>query len=323
MDARRYRSLFWPVLLIGVGVIWLLGSMGVIAPVTPGMVLRFWPVLLIVAGLDMLFGRQSPVLGAVIGLLAVVAVLFLLVAGPTLGLVRSAELTTDHFVEAMDGAQSADVYLDLGFAPTRMHTLTDSDDLFDATIVHLGDVTFKATGEANRSLRLVQSGNVDLYNFPMSMDSRWEIGMAADVPTKLTIDSGSGSVDADLSGMNLTGFKLDSGSGSIDVVLPATDEPYKASFESGSGSLELEAPCGVDVRINSGSGSVSINVPDDCPVRVEVVDDGSGSVSVRNDMEHVVDRGDDEGVWESADFDEDAEHITIQLDQGSGSFRVR
>ena len=60
-EKRRYRSLFWPMVLIGVGVVWLLGNIGVIRPASLGVLVSFWPLILIFIGLDILFGRRSPV----------------------------------------------------------------------------------------------------------------------------------------------------------------------------------------------------------------------------------------------------------------------
>ncbi len=70
MDYRaRYRSLFWPVILVGVGVIWLLSNLGYVTPANLSEIWRLWPLLLIAAGLDMLLGRRLPLASALIGLL--------------------------------------------------------------------------------------------------------------------------------------------------------------------------------------------------------------------------------------------------------------
>ena len=44
----QYRSLFWPILLIGVGVVWLLGNLGYIPMPSLRMLIRLWPLILIV-----------------------------------------------------------------------------------------------------------------------------------------------------------------------------------------------------------------------------------------------------------------------------------
>ena len=83
---RRSRpSLFWPMVLIGVGTVWLLTNIGVFKAENIVVLARLWPLLLIVAGLDLLFGRSSPNLGAIIGIATVVGVLLLMLVGPSLG----------------------------------------------------------------------------------------------------------------------------------------------------------------------------------------------------------------------------------------------
>ncbi|MHB1293885.1 MAG: LiaF transmembrane domain-containing protein [Anaerolineae bacterium] len=80
-----HRSLFWPIVLIGVGVVWLLANLGALA-VTHATLAHLWPIGLIALGLDALTERRAPAWGAAVGLVTVVAVLALLLAGPTLGL---------------------------------------------------------------------------------------------------------------------------------------------------------------------------------------------------------------------------------------------
>ena len=75
--------MFWPLLLIAIGVLFLLNSLGYI-DLDFGELWRFWPVLLILIGLDLLLGRRSW-LGNLIVLLLTLTVLggcILLLAKP-------------------------------------------------------------------------------------------------------------------------------------------------------------------------------------------------------------------------------------------------
>ena len=82
----RYRSIFWPLVLIAVGVLWLLGNFNVIAPVNLFALLRLWPVLLIAVGLDILVGRRWPLASALIALATVGLGVAAVVVAPQLGL---------------------------------------------------------------------------------------------------------------------------------------------------------------------------------------------------------------------------------------------
>ncbi|KPK89854.1 MAG: hypothetical protein AMJ88_17020, partial [Anaerolineae bacterium SM23_ 63] len=110
----RYRSLFWPIVLIGLGLFWLLGNLGVLPEHSLWTLFRLWPLALIVIGLDIMVGRRSPAIGALIGFGAVALVLVLVFAGPSLGFTPpETELITERFTESIGNATSARVNLDL------------------------------------------------------------------------------------------------------------------------------------------------------------------------------------------------------------------
>ncbi|HSV86598.1 MAG TPA: DUF5668 domain-containing protein [Levilinea sp.] len=324
-EKRRYRSLFWPVFLIGVGITWLLSNMGLIPQVHLGTLLQLWPLLLIVAGLDMLFGRISPVVGAVIAVLAVAAVVVILVAAPALGLPAGAEVVTERLVEPVGQATHARVLLDLGSPRTTVQALVDSENLLDATVQHLGNARLTSSGVENRQVTLGTTPvNLTWFQAGSLVPRRWEVGLTPTIPLDLTIDSASGSGDFDLSQLALSSLLIDSGSGSIMLRLPVTEDSYTARVDSASGSVDIQVPCSnIEVRLDSGSGSVDVNTEAGCPLRVEVREGGSGAVNLPRGLPQL--RGDrDEGAWETTDYPGAAIRLLIIMeDQGSGSFTVR
>lgn len=77
---REAPNLFWPVVLIGAGVVILMSNLGMLLH-NPVVLLPFWPVLLIVAGIEIIFARTG-VLGtlvsAALGLAVVLGALWYL-----------------------------------------------------------------------------------------------------------------------------------------------------------------------------------------------------------------------------------------------------
>jgi hypothetical protein len=327
-DHSRDRSVFWPIVLIGVGVIWLLANFNLIPQLNFAALLRLWPLLLIAIGLDIIFGRRTPIVSLLIGLATLAVAAALVFAAPRLGLTGSSELKTERFTEPIDEAASAQVTLDLSEYPVTVNALSDSNNLIDAELTYTGRINFVASGESEKTVRL---SHREGFGMPFFFDDvagsgDWKIGLSPDVPIALTIDSSSGAAQLDLSQLQLTALTLDGSSGATDLILPTTGEHYNAEIQGGSGSFSVTIPedAAVSLEIDSGSGSFDIDVPEDAAVRVEVQESGSGRVRVPSSFVEVRSGEDDEGLWETSGFEEAKRQIIITVtDLGSGSITVR
>lgn len=345
-----YRSLFWPVVLIGAGVIGLLATTGVLTRENFSVLLRLWPVLLVLIGLDILFGRRWPALGALLGIAAVALVIGLMLIGPSQGWSDDLEVKTERFSEPLGEATSASVRLNLSSGPTEITALSDSSDLIDAELNYTGEIDFQVSGDRDKTVTLEERDPGTLFFFDWFEDDeelRWDIGLSPQVPLDLDVDGGSGSAELDLQGLQLTRLVLDVGSGTVDGRLPDTDGSYDARVDGGSGTCRLDVAGGADVgleidvgsgsidlttgadvdlsvRVEGGSGTLTIDVPEDAAVRLEVREGGSGSVRVPSGFERTRSGDDDEGTWETPGYASADHKIDIVVvDLGSGDVRVR
>jgi DUF4097 and DUF4098 domain-containing protein YvlB len=153
----------------------------------------------------------------------------------------------------------------------------------------------------------------------------WEVGLTTKIPADVKINGGSGSIDADLESVNVQSLSADLGSGSSTFKLPQLKTSQMVDLNSGSGSVTMSIPAETDVtlRLQSASGSISISIPAGAAVHIEVMDSGSGSLSVPSGLLKI--SGDDKtGTWESNGYAQAAHHILIKiLDRGSGSISIQ
>jgi hypothetical protein len=323
-----YRSLFWPLVLIGIGVVALLGTSGVLSRANFVVLFRLWPVLLILVGLDIMFGRRSPAIGALLGVGAVALVIGLMLIGPSLGWGDVGEVKTERFSEPIGEATSARVSLDLSSGPTEITALSDSNDLIDAELNYIGEIEFEVRGDREKSISLSERDTDFFFWFDWFGDDdderHWDIGLSPQVPLDLEVDASSGSLVLDLSALQLTGLNLDVGSGSIDGSLPAVEGRYDARVDGGSGSCRLDIADGadVDLEIDVGSGSFNVEIGADAAVSLRV-DGGSGSFNVEIGADAAVSLRADGGSGElTIDVPEDAAVRVDVRDSGSGHVRV-
>jgi hypothetical protein len=82
---RDDRDLFWPVLFIGIGLLWTMVILGRLPMSELVGLLSLWPVLLIAIGVDLATGRRYPWVGAFLGMLVVAGMFFLSFYGNQIG----------------------------------------------------------------------------------------------------------------------------------------------------------------------------------------------------------------------------------------------
>jgi predicted membrane protein len=336
VNRQGYRSLFWPIVLIAIGVIWLLSNAGVISRENLVVLLRLWPLLLIVIGLDLLFGRKSPAVSAVIGVGAVVLVIVLMLVGPSIGLTGpSLEVKLDTFNEPREDTTSASVRLDLSVATTTIVPVADSSDLFTAEVTHLGDLDFEVEGETAKQITLSEddASVMDGTSFLAGLirvdgeDLNWNIGLSPEIPLALEINSGVGQGNFDLSQMQLTDLSINGGVGQINLQLPSVDTPYNVDINNGAGELNLSIAddTAINLNVKGGVGSVTIDVPDNVAVRIEA-SSGIGNIDVPSGWQRLNEEQSgpsEDGVWQSSNFSEAARQIVIHYEGGVGNLIIQ
>ncbi len=323
----NYRSLFWPVILIGGGVLWLLSNLGYLSFGQVIDLWRLWPVLLILAGIDLLFGRRIPLVGAFFGLVVIALVAYVLAFGMPVRVNATAQsqVTTETFTTPIDKATRADVTLDFWSDPVSIHALTDSQNVIDARITHTGTINFSGTGDTQKTIRLSHSDNHFNIGWWFNPERRTDVGLTTRIPLDLRVDTGSGSSQMDLSALQLTSIILDSGSGSVDLTLPGSAIAGETSINSGSGSVNVTIPQGASFNLetDSGSGSLHIHVPSGAALKIDARDDGSGSLNLPSGLAQTRSGSRDTGTWETSDYASAAQKVTITIaSAGSGSISI-
>ena len=309
---RRPRSLFWPIALIGFGVLLLLSNRGLFPDTGWAVLWRFWPVALVALGVDVLIGRRT--IGGAIASGVLIMILVGLVIGaaffteqiPALvELTKPATLQFQHVEHPAQGLESAKVSINWTSAPGYLSALSDSANLIEADVAYRGELAFNVNTSGDHADVVLDSYLQNISYSRLSFDdsnAEWNVRLSPDVAIDLWLDSGSGRCDFDLTGLNIRTLNLDSGSGSVDLAIPATSS-FKGKLDVGSGSMDIALPDGVGMRVT--------------------LDDGSGSFRPDERFELVSGDRDGDGVWETAGYDSADYKIDLNVDQGSGSIRIR
>ena len=309
---RRYRSFFWPIILISIGVLLLLSNLGIVPWTTWNLIWRFWPLVLVAVGIDVLFGGRST-FGAIFSAFLILALIGAVAAAVFFAdqLPVIARYTQDtpwqisHVEHELGKYQSAEVFIDWTSPPGYLGAVSDPDLLIEGDLTYQGELYFDVSGAGNRAdvtLDTRQINNWGFTPFQGNPGAEWEVYLTPEIPLDLRLDSGSGSCQFDLDELQLEGLFLDSGSGSITMTLPSNQ-----SF---------------DFKLDSGSGSVKIDIPEGTGFRVEL-DSGSGSFNPGRGFELISGEKGGDGVWESEDYGSAKYTIEMEIDQGSGSITFR
>lgn len=337
---RRYSgALFFGLLLVTLGVVLLLGSLGVIDWDIWDSVLRLWPVLIIAGGLDGLFNRQGvvgPVFWTGIGILFLLSTLGYLSASvwelaltlwPLIFVVIGVEIlvgyrlswlsiiaavvvvamlagvvgyigvdtltgqaiTGDSISQTLDGATQASVLVRPAVGNVEIGSLSTAQaDLLTKGIVHprKGETVmdeYTVTDGRGRYTIFSQGMSVVVINdLP---DIGWDLDFTQAIPLDFTVDFDIGNLKVDFTDSNLSHFDVSMAIGNQRVYLPEKGKlSGKVSGQIGMTTIVVSR--GVGVRIEYSQGLGNINVPGDFTKQGRVyLSPGYASADVQIDLE--------------------------------------
>jgi hypothetical protein len=261
-EQSRRVSLVGPVILIGLGVIWLLNNMGLLAWSVWETIFRLWPILLIAAGLEIILNRLS-VWGSLLALVLTVAILAgaLWLLGPYVGTERA--VAGEEVRQALGGATQAEVVIEPGVGSLHVEALPESTNLVEGVIrVGRGQRVKRDFAIAGKTATLtLRSGGEVIGPFFWWGDQRnWELGLAPEVPLELEVSFGVGRADIDLTGLTVSNLKVSMGVGQTIVTLPSEGR-FQAKIEGAIGETIVVIPAGMAARIHVNTGLAARGLP--------------------------------------------------------------
>jgi hypothetical protein len=221
----RRGSIFWGLILILLGGLFLLQVQGLITDVFGW----FWPIVLIFVGALIVFDRFIPRGGS---------------SGET-------------FSINLEGAAKVDMDFDHGAGTVVM---TGGAPLGVALNGLQGagmDVNSHRDGD---TLTVDLNAGPTFIPFLGPEGGEWRFQVTEEVPVHLKVDSGASSLDFDFTNVKLAFLGVDTGASSLKVKLPANAGNTLVDIESGAASVDLSVPEGVAARIRIEQGVSSVDI---------------------------------------------------------------
>lgn len=273
-----------PTFFIAIGTVILLNNLDIVQWNVWDVILSLWPVLIIAIGLDILVARRSAI-GAVLALILLAAIL----AGALwmMGVVSVAGSGVEgqQIVQTLDGAQQAVVEINPGAASLSIGAM--EPDQQQAGTLMAGSVNTHMSGSlemdystasSTGTLNLSQEGFRSAFPDWRGSDWNWILNFNPTIPLDLQVNLGAGSIDMDLSDLQVTDLSVELGVGRTEVTLPEGDENITASITGAVGEMIIYVPREMSVRLTSNTGLAALDVPDNYTKDGNVyVSNGEGS----------------------------------------------
>jgi hypothetical protein len=255
---RRYRSYFWPALLILIGIVALLVNSGVISTDRLALLADLWPVILIVIGLELIARRGLPGQAGEVAAVLIV----LIAAGGAVAYVALApnpsstgRLDSHATVGNLDHAA---LEIDAG-ASTITVTGTSSleGDLYHATIDYAGPKPEVNLDRSSGTLSISQ-GNTGFSVF-QTRRFTLDLQINSSIPWTITSNGGASTETFRLGSVPLKSMEINTGASSEDITLGTPSGVVPISINGGALTVNLHRPPGTGASINVSGGVVSLN----------------------------------------------------------------
>ncbi len=348
---HRKRDYFWPLILIGVGVLILLANLNIVELDNLYKLVNLWPLLLIGAGINLMFRRQFEWLGLVLGVVLLAIIVVFLIYAPQIDMptfMTPKNMKSESYSEVIGSAESYKLDLNTDVGHITLTGDASQGDLVDIEMQHRSKSYFDVSGSDHKDITL-NLKDKEIWFQPNNWFGREEsfVNVALDpsLPAEIFIDHSSGNIDLLLEEFELLILDVELSSGNIDVALPAGSYPinldissgnmfvdfstdmnliFDAEISSGSMTLDLVEYLSGNIDLDISSGSITLNIPAGLGVQIEG-EISSGSVSYPDNFEQVsgsVKTVGEDGVWENEAYDPSGQNLVITFDISSGKLTI-
>lgn len=272
-QAPRRTSLFFPILLIAIGIAVFYLQRHPEVDIWP--ILRtYWPVILICIGLGKIWdsartrnnpaGSRGVSVGGIIAAIAVVVIFAALIRhgggfgrwrGNTVYAMQHLDRSVDR-----DDAKTVDARIKMGAG--NLDISGGASHLLEADFNYRGSF---GTPKVDYSISGT-TGNLDIYqdssdtHFSTTSDNHWTLHLANNVPIQLRIDMGAGRGNLRLRDINVTNLSLNIGAGQVDVDLTGDRKSdLTGDIEGGVGEADIRLPRNIGVVVNASGGLGTID----------------------------------------------------------------
>jgi hypothetical protein len=255
---RRYRSYFWPALLILIGIVALLVNSGVISTDRLALLADLWPVVLIVIGLELIARRGLP--GQAGDVAAVLIVL--IAAGGAVAYVALApnpsstgKLDSHASIGSLDHAA---LEIDAGAATiTVTGTSSLEGDLYHATMDYSGTKPDVSLDRSSGTLTISQ-GNTGFSVF-QTRRFTLDLQINSSIPWTITSNGGASTETFRLSSVPLKSMDINTGASREDITLGSPSGPVPITINGGALTVNLHRPPSAGASVSVSGGAVSLN----------------------------------------------------------------
>ena len=220
-------AIFWGGILILLGVLFLLQSMGIL---DVNIWTLFWPLLLIAWGLWLLvgaFGRRP----------------------------QAEEVTM-----GLKGVEEARLFLNYGAGRLTVDGRAAPGELLHGRFATGLEYDRKEEGErVTLRLRPPHGSGFAPWNWG-NQQRDWDIHLNNAIPLELEVEMGAAEANLDLSEMQVRRFRLKTGASDSRVTLPAQATYTRATVETGMASVALCIPEGVAAQIEAEAGMAEVKI---------------------------------------------------------------
>jgi hypothetical protein len=254
---RHYRSFFWPVVLILIGVFAILVDLNVISSDRLYRLEDLWPLILIVIGLELLARRSLR--GAAVDVAA--ALILLVAAGGSVAYVAvgpaipSGTQSFDTSDEIGDLSTAA-VHVDVGAADVTVQGSSSlGADLYRAHIEYSGSKPSVNFDRSTGDLRISQEGGFLVFG-----DRRFALDLQISPAVTWSIDVTSGAANNTfkLAGVKVGSIDLNTGASRNDISLGPPNGMVPITIKGGALTVDVHRPAGTQASATVSGGFVNL-----------------------------------------------------------------